>query len=142
MGHYIKSMRALVQHARGYGTNGFELAVMVSFDAKEFNRIKKTQDPLAHGMSQIKNVVLDATGARGIPSYARHSYNQAYPRASKGLVTLTVTFDISAFNAQNLGTDLSACFVHHAIDLNSTLEATRGDGHMFAKSVLASQFGN
>lgn len=147
MSHYVKTMRGIIQRARGYGQDGFELAVTVSFDAKEFNRIKKTQDPLAAGMSQIKNVVLDACGVRGMPSYAPQSYAVRYPRASKGLVTLTVYFDVSRYNAEQLGvsfsnTQIGTLYSSHSIDLQTTLEATRNDGHLFAKTAIASHFGN
>lgn len=142
MSHYIKSMRGLIQRARGYGSNGFELEVTVSFDAKEFNRIKKIESPLAAGMAQIKNVVLDACGVRGIPSYSRPSMYQAWPRASKGLVTLTVYFDVSEYTAKELGVDTSSNFLYAAIDLNVKLEATRNQGHLFAKSAIAQKLGN
>ena len=142
MSHYIKSMSGRIGRARGYGQDGFELCVTVTFDAAQFNRLKKTQDPLAAGMSQIKNVVLDACGVRGMPSYASQSYTQRYPRAKNGTVTLSVYFDVSQYNAMQLGVNPKDYFVSQAVDLNTTLEATRQDGHLFAKSVLASQFGN
>lgn len=142
MTHYIKSMRGSIQRARGYGQDGLELCVTVSFDAKEFNRIKKKQSPLAAGMAQIKNVVLDATGVRGIPGYARASYSSEFPRASKGLVTLTLYFEISAYNAMQLGANIKDFCLYHAVDLNTTLENTRDQGHLFAKSAISFHFGN
>lgn len=138
----IRSMRGTIQRARGYGQDGFELVVSVSFDAKEFNRIKKTSDPLAVAMPQIKNVVLDATGIRGTPGYAAISMHQRFPRAKNGLVTLDLYFDVSAYNATELGADLKQYSVYHKVELNKTLEQTRDEGHLFAKSVLASQVGN
>lgn len=138
----IKKMSGTIQRARGYGERGFELVVSVSFDAKEFNRIKKKQNPLECFMPQIKNVVLDACGVRGVPGYAPQSYNQYYPRASKGLVTLNLTFQVSDFNAQSLGVDLKAYAVYIDVDLNTTLESTRHEGNMFAKSVIASKIAN
>jgi hypothetical protein len=149
MKQYIKSMKGIIQRQRGYGSNGFELAVTIAFDAIQFNKIKKAkQCPLAAGMAQIKNVVLDACGARGMPSYASQSYTQRFPRAKNGLVTLTVYFDISAYQMETLGLGPSKAlgfttqWIYHAIDLNTTLEATRADGHLFAKTALASHFGN
>lgn len=138
----IKKMSGTIQRARGYGERGFELVVSVSFDAKEFNRIKKKQSPLEHFMPQIKNIVLDACGVRGVPSYAPQSYNQYYPRASKGLVTIDLTFPMSDYNAQSLGVDTKAWSVYKSVDLNTTLESTRHEGHMFAKSVIASKIAN
>lgn len=144
MTHYIQKMNGYLGEARGYGCNGYELAVTIQFDAKEFNRIKKTQDPLGTAMPQIKNVVLDACGVRGMPSYAHVSYGVKYPRASKGLVTLTVYFDVSEFTARELlkhGGQVG--FGGLAIvDLQKTLEAARNDGHIFAKTAIASHFGN
>ena len=139
---YIRSMKGSVQKARGYGDNGYELSVTVSFDAKQFNKIKKTSDPLAAGMAQIKNVVFDATGVRGYPGYQRASYSQQFPRASKGLVTLTVTFDISTYQAKELGVDLSDWNPYLKVDLQSHLEKTREDGHLFAKTALAAVMGH
>lgn len=144
MKHYIQSMHGSIQKQRGYGQNGLELVVTVSFDADQFRKIKnrKNQCPLQHGMAQIKNVVLDAVGVRGIPSYSAPSMNQRWPRASKGLVTLQVYFGVSEYVAKELGVDASEWNIHHSVDLNTTLEATRQDGHLFAKSVLASHFGH
>lgn len=139
---YIKSMSGSIQRARGYGQDGFELIVEVSFDAKMFNKIKKKQDPLAFGMAQIKNVVLDACGVRGVPSYQRASYSQAYPRASKGLLTLTLRFDVSEYTAKELGVNTREYSVYNKIELNKVLEATRNDGHLFAKTAIASLIGN
>jgi hypothetical protein len=138
----IKSMQGMVTRSRAYSNDGFELRVTISFDAKVFNSIKKKSCPLARFMPQIKNVVLDATGVRGTPSYSRPSYSQQYPRTSKGLVTLDVYFDVSEFNAQSLGVDLKAWSVYQQVDLNSTLESTRGDGHMFAKNVICEKLFN
>lgn len=143
MSQYIKSMQGVLQRARGYGQDGFELAVTVVFDAVQFNKIKKSKTcPLAAGMSQIKNVVLDAVSVRGVPSYASQSYTQRFPRAKNGTVTLTVYFDVSAYQASQLGVNAKDYFARLQVDLNKTLEATRNDGHLFAKSVLASHFGN
>lgn len=146
MTHYIQKMSGYLSEARGYGCNGYELAVTIQFDAKEFNRIKKKQDPLDAAMPQIKNVVLDACGVRGIPSYAPLSMRQRYPRARHGLITLTVYFDVSEYTAKLLGIETKAILGWYtssvSVDLQSTLEATRNDGHMFAKTALASHFGN
>lgn len=142
MDQLIKSMSATIHKSRGLGIDGLEMSVSVSFDSKLFNQIKKNSDPLAAAMGQIKNVVLDATGVRGIPSYSAVSMNQRFPRASKGVVTLTVCFDVSEYTARELGVDTSKWTVHHSIDLNPTLEATRDDGHLFAKSAIASQLGH
>lgn len=143
MKHLIQSMSATIRQARGYGQDGLELVVTVSFDAKEFNCIKKTDDPLASAMAQIKNVVLDATGVRGIPGYAPAGYGQRFPRAKNGCVTLDVTFEISDYNAKELGADIKNKYaMYHAVDLKTKLEETRQDGHLFAKSALASHFGN
>jgi hypothetical protein len=139
---YIKFMRGHIHRARGYGQDGFELSVQVSFDAKAFNRFKKTTNPLAVAMPQIKNVVLDACGVRGMPSYARASYTQAYPRARHGMITLTVTFEVSKFNCNALGVNMSDFCVSHAVDLQSTLDATRTDGHLLAKTAIASAMGH
>lgn len=138
----IKSMTGSIQRSRGYANDGLELVVTVSFDSKEFNRIKKKQDPLAHYMAQIKNVVLDATNVRGIPSYAPISMNRRYPRASKGVITLQLYFTISEFNAKELGVDTSQWRPYHQVNLNDTLESTRDDGHLFAKSAIASRLGH
>lgn len=142
MSQYIKSMSGMIRRARGYGQDGFELAVKVSFDAKEFNRIKKTQDPLAAGMAQIKNVVLDAVSIRGNPSYASQSYIQRFPRAKNGLVTLTVFFEVNEYTIKTLGVNTSDFCLSHAVDLNTVLEATRSDGHLFAKTAIAAKFSN
>ncbi len=142
MSHYIKSMRGCIMRARGYASNGYEMRVTVSFCAKEFARLKKTENPLEAGMPQIKNVVLDACGIRGIPSYARPSMSQAFPRASKGLVTLEVCFDVSEYNAIRLGVKADGHYISLSIDLQTTLDSTRFDGHLLAKSSLASHFGN
>jgi hypothetical protein len=143
MSQYIKSMHGRIQRARGYGQDGFELAVMVSFDAVQFNKIRKSKTcPLAAGMGQIKNVVLDACSVRGTPSYAPQSYNQRFPRAKNGSVTLTVYFDVSAYTAEQLGVNIKDWIVSRSVDLNTTLETTRQEGHLFAKSALASHFGN
>ncbi len=140
---YIIKMSGSIQRARGYGQDGFELIVTVSFDAKQFNAIKKQkQDPLATAMAQIKNVVLDGAGVRGMPSYSRPSMNQAYPRAKQGLITLQLSFDISEFSAKELGADVKKNWcLYHKVELQKTLDATRDDGHLFAKSVLASMIG-
>jgi len=142
MSQFIKSMRGLVKRRRGYGQDGFELEVSISFDAAEFNRLKKTQDPLSVAMPQIKNIVLDACGVRGLPSYSPLSMHQRYPRAKGGLVTLVVYFDVSQHLVTHMGVNPMGYNVSQAIDLNSTLESTRTDGHLFAKSVLASRFGH
>ncbi len=139
---YIKDMKGSVQRHGGLGMGGFQLVVTVSFDSKEFNRIKKKKDPLAAAMAQIKNVVFDATGVRGHPGYSRPSMNQKFPRASKGLVVLKLTFDISELNAKKLGADTKEFCLYHAVDLNTTLNKTREDGHLFAKTALASLFGH
>ncbi len=140
---YIKSMTGIIQKARGYGQHGLELKVTVSFDSKEFNKIKrKKQCPLKAGMAQIKNVVLDSTGVRGLPSYSPVSYSQRFPRASKGLITLDLYFDISNYNASQLGADITDYFLNHKVDLNTTLKNTRNDGHLFAKSAIASTIAN
>lgn len=150
MRHFIKSMQGVIQRARGYGRDlDFELKVTVCFDAAQFNAIKKAkQCPLASAMPQIKNVVLDAIGVRGMPSYAPLSMRQRFPRAKNGTVTLSVYFDVSPYVLQSLGLGpskalgFSTSYVFHNVDLNSTLEATRDAGHLFAKSVLASHIAN
>jgi len=141
MGHYIKTMRGLIKRQRGYGQDGFELAITIQFDAKEFNRIKKKQNPLEAAMAQIKNVVLDAVSVRGTPSYQRVSYSNAWPRASKGVVELTVYFEMSDYQA-NKFIDPKEYNPVRSIDLQATLEATRNKSHLFAKSVIASHMGN
>lgn len=134
---YIKSMLGYVSRASGYGVgNELVLKVQISLDAKEFNKIKKTQDPLAYCMAQIKNVVFDATNIRSIPSYAPMSYGQRYPRAKNGLVTLTVVFDLDQFTAKRLNIDSKDYFLSHKIDLQSYLEASRNEGHLFAKTAI------
>ncbi len=133
----IKSMKGLIMRQRGYGQDGFELAVTIQFDATLLRK-----HGLSSYMPQIKNVVLDATGVRGMPSYARPTMNQEFPRASKGVITLVVYFEISAFNASQLGANVKEYSLYHPVSLNETLEATRNDGHLFAKSVLASRIGN
>lgn len=138
----IKSMYGTIQKQRGYGQDGLELKVTVSFCSKEFNRIKKKQNPLECFMPQIKNVVFDATNVRGIPSYSPVSMNQRWPRASKGLITLDLYFSISEFKAIELGADVKQWSLYHAVDLNTTLEATRHDGHLFAKTAIASRLGH
>ena len=115
----------------------------IQFDAAEFNRLKKTQDPLGAAMPQIKNVVLDACNVRTMPSYAPLSMRQRYPRARNGVVQLIVYFDVSEWNAKALfqrGGQVGTLGL--AIELQSTLEATRNDGHLFAKTAIASHFGN
>jgi len=136
-------MQGVIRRARGYGQDGFELAVTIAFDAVQFNKIKKSQnDPLQDGMAQIKNVVLDAVSVRGTPSYSRFSMRQAYPRAKNGLVTLTVYFDVSRYTAESLGVNTSDFCLYHVVDLNTTLEATRQDGHLLAKTALAAALGH
>lgn len=135
---YIKSMSGFISRARGYGQDGFELRVRVSFDAVQFNKLRKVkQDPLANGMAQIKNVVLDTTGIRGIPSYSPLSYSQRYPRASKGLITLDLYFDVSEYTLKANGLKDGT-----SVDLNAVLERTRNDGHLLAKAVIAERMGN
>jgi len=135
-------MKGVIQRQRGYGQDGYELAVVIQFDAKEFNRIKKKQNPLEAGMAQIKNVVLDAVSVRGVPSYARPSMRQEFPRASKGVIELTVCFEMSKYQVEAAGVDTKQYNLYHPVDLNETLERIRDDGHLFAKSVIASHFGN
>jgi hypothetical protein len=132
----IKSMRGFLQQARGYGSNGYELVVSVSFDAAEFNRIKKKQDPLGHYMSQIKNVVLDCCEVRGVPSYQPLTMRQRFPRAQNGTITVKLYFELTDTQAKNVSIGNKYQF------LNDTLEATRNESHLFAKSVIASHFGN
>lgn len=146
---YIKSMKGMIKRARGYGQDGFELAVTVSFDATLFNSFKKAKTcPLAQGMAQIKNVVLDACGVRGMPSYSPLTMTQKFPRAKNGLVTLTVYFDVSAYQMGTMGLGPSKAlgfatsWNYHAVDLNTTLEATRNNGHLFAKTAIASKLGH
>lgn len=139
---YIRSIKGTIQRQRGYGQNGFEIAVHVSFDAIEFNRIKKTSNPLQAGMAQIKNVVLDATGIRGIPSYSAPSMNQKFPRAKKGLVTLTIYFEVNEYALEHLKVDTKQYSVYHGVNLQQALDATRNDGHLFAKTAIASRLGH
>lgn len=142
MSQYIKSMSGLIQRAQGYHQDGLELVVTVSFDAKQFNAIAKKSNPLESGMAQIKNVVLDATGVRGIPGYSAVSMRQRWPRAKNGLKTIELRFSISEYNANELGADVKSWSICHPVDLNTTLESTRDAGHLFAKSALVSNFGN
>lgn len=149
MSHLIKSMQGRIQRARGYGQDGYELQVVIQFDAAQFNAIKKAKDcPLSVAMPQIKNVVLDACGVRGMPSYAAVSMRQKFPRAKNGTVTLSVYFDVSAYQMETMGLGPSKAlgfqtsYVFHNVDLNTTLESTRNDGHLFAKSVLAAKIAN
>lgn len=139
---YIVKMSGSIQNARGLGQYGLELVVNVSFDAKEFSRIKKKDDPLAAGMAQIKNVVYDATGVRGFPHYAPISMNQRFPRASKGLVTITLYFDVSENTAKELGADTNSWRLYHDVELQYTLDKTREDGHLFAKTAIAEKMGH
>lgn len=139
---YIQSMSGSIQRARGYGQDNFELVVSVSFDAKQFSQIKKKQDPLAYAMAQIKNVVLDATGVRGTPGYSPVAYKQRFPRASKGTVTLKLYFDVPDHVLKALHVDTKQWSLYHTVELNETLERTRDDGHLFAKSALAAVTGN
>jgi hypothetical protein len=134
----IHSMRGSIGEARGYGSNGLELTVYVVFDAKEFNKTKKKTDPLSQVMGQIKNVVYDSTGIRSIPGYSPVSYNQRYPRSSKGFITLKLSFVVSEFNYKRLGIESQRSFYgfHKSIDLQSVFESTRNDGHLFAKTAL------
>lgn len=130
-------MIGYIKQKRGYGVGReLELQVNVSFDAKEFNRIKKTQDPLSVGMSQIKNVVFDAINIRSMPSYAPVAYKQRYPRAKNGLITLSIYFDVDEFTARRVGINLDRFMLNHRVDLQSTLELTRQDGHLFAKTAI------
>lgn len=142
MSEYIKSMSGSIRRSRGFGRDSLELAVTISFDAKQFSKIAKKGCPLAAGMAQIKNVVLDATGVRGIPSYQPESYSQRWPRARKGLKTITVYFEISDFNARQLGVNTSEYSIYQSVDLNTTLEATRNDGHLFAKAMIVERISN
>ncbi len=140
---YIVSMSGCIKRQSHYGSNGFELVVTVSFDSKEFSRIRKAKEnPLSTAMAQIKNVVFEATGIRGTPGYSRPSMNQEFPRASKGLVTLSLTFDVSESQAKELGADIKEWCLYHSIELNKTLEKTRNDGHLFAKTAIASAMGH
>lgn len=148
MRQLILSMQGMIQRARGYGQDGFELKVTVTFDAVQWNSLKKRQDPLAVAMPQIKNVVLDACGVRGLPSYSPLSMRSRYPRAKNGTVTLSVYFDVSPYQLESMGLGPSKAlgfvtqWVSHAVDLNTTLEATRQNGHLLAKTALASHFGH
>jgi hypothetical protein len=127
--NYIKLMSGSICEKQGYSiVNELELRVQVSFDSKEFNRIKKTQDPLAFGMVQIKNVVFEAVNIRSVPEYSPISYSQRYPRAKNGLVTVTLTFDVDPFTARRLGTK--------TVDLQSQLDETRNDGHLLTKTFI------
>ncbi len=142
----IKSMSANIQQVRGYGVDGFELNVTVSFDSKEFAKIRKSkQDPLSESMAQIKNVVFEACGVRGVPGYSAVSMNQRFPRASKGLVTLELHFDISFSDVERItGQKFKRApyTFYHSIELQKTLDKTRNDGHLFAKTALASATGH
>lgn len=103
--------------------------------------IKKCRPAKAKGCKMLK-------GWNAMPSYAPPSMRQRFPRAKNGTVTLSVYFDVSPYVLQSLGLGpskalgFSTSYVFHNVDLNSTLEATRDDGHLFAKSVLASHIGN
>jgi len=136
--HYIRSMSAHVTKTNYIGMeNGCVLKVTVSFDAKQFSALRKKKiNPLAQGMPQIKNVVFDATGIQGHPSYARASYSQEFPRAKCGTVTLTLAFPCDIFNLKRLGVDGSQWSVYKAVELQKTLEATRDDGHLFSKAAM------
>lgn len=76
----IRSMSAYISEAQGYhrGFNEGKLVVIVSFDSKEFNKLKRKDDPLAANMAQIENVIWDAPV----------SMRQRYPRAKDGLITV------------------------------------------------------
>ena len=136
MENYIRSMSGTICRARGYGQDGFEMLVRVSFDAKQFNKIKAKQCPLGYAMAQIKNVIVDATGVNSMPGYAPVSYGQRFPRASKGLVTLTLSLDVVEFTLRRLKVDTKQWSLYHPVELNATLGRTRGDGHMFAKTAI------
>ncbi len=140
---YIIAMSGRVQKQRGYGQDGLELVVAITFDAKQFNKIKQKSCPLSAGMAQIKNVVFDATGIRGLPSYAAVSMGQRFPRASKGKISLLVYFDCSDFTAKLLKVDTTKTWgLYHPVNLQSALEQTQNDGHLFAKTAIASMMGH
>lgn len=105
------------------------LKVVVYIDAKQFNAIKKKSDPLAIAMPQIKNVVWDSCGVDGLPSYTPQSYSQRYPRASKGMVKVTLIFDLTEYKYQALK-DL------RGLSIQEVFEQTKHDGHLFAKPQL------
>lgn len=134
MNQLIKKMSYSVQRERGYGQNGYELAVHITYNSALFDKIKKSEDPLAASMSQIKNVVWGALGVRGLPSYSPVSYNQRFPRASRGEIRLTVYFDISKYTAKEVESLKP--------DLNAELERTRDQGHLFAVTAIASKLAN
>lgn len=135
----IKSMNGCIQRNRGIGCDGFELIVTVSFDSVEFKALQKKKiSPLEHTMAQIKNVVFDSCGVRGIPGYSPAGYKQYYPRAKKGVVTLKLYFEVDIFVLNRLKVDTKEWCLYHEVELQKTLESTRGDGHLFAKTALDS----
>ena len=142
MSYYIQKMSAYVQKQRGYSQTGYELVVSVSFDSKQFQKIKKSECPMAASMAQIKNVVLDACGVRGIPSYSQPSMIQRFPRAKNGLITLQLYFDLSEFEARRLNVDIEEYFPRVAVDMQTTLDETQNDGHLFAKTAVSSRMGH
>ena len=149
MSHLIKSMHGLIQSARGYGSNGAELVVTIDFDSKLFNKLRTKECPLAIAMPQIKNVVLDATGIRSMPSYAAVSMRQRFPRARNGIIRLQVYFDVNRHDLIRMGIqptkslyDLISSFEMHKVELNSVLERTRQDGHLLAKTAIVAHLGH
>jgi hypothetical protein len=142
--NYIKNMTGFIKKNPCFGADldSFIFEVYVSTDAKQFNLIKKKSCPLQHCMAQIKNVVFDKTNIRGTPSYAPVGYKQRWPRAKNGLIVLKLTFDISHAKALNLGADLKDFCLYKQVDLNTTLNNTRLNGHLFAKTAMAQVMGH
>jgi hypothetical protein len=141
---YILKMRGIIEQARGYG-GGYQLTVHVQLDAAQFRSlVKRKQNPLHACMAQIKNVVLDATRGevRGMPSYAPQSMYQHWPRAKNGVVTIELSFGCSAAQVIALGAPIKEYYFRHAVDLQTVLESTRNDGHLFAKSAIAAAMGH
>lgn len=91
----IVSMKAILTEARHYGTTDadcYQICVDVGFDAKEFNRIKKKQDPIAHSVVDVKNAVYRLTGLGPLPKVQNR---RDWPRAKDGVKTIEMTFDVS-----------------------------------------------
>lgn len=137
MSNYIQKVQGYFQKERGYSSTGIELVVIVSFEAKQFNQFKKSQNPIAHVIPQIKNVVYEATGVLGVPLVARHSYKYQWPRASQGIIKIQMTFTVSnQFVLNRFKLDPLTFWGTQPVDLNSVFESTKNEGHLFARTAL------
>lgn len=131
----IKTIKGHISRAKHYGANdreAYELTVSVGYDSKWFAGCKRKKiNPIKSTIVDIKNAVTSATNIRSMP-YVQSERD--WPRASKGIKTIRVTFFVSKWDAEALGVDVSKWSTYMPIELQSHYEATRGN--LFAKSAI------